>query len=248
MRRRVHILAVTLTLQGALVSGCSARETQPGTTGDEEKRHGHVLQPSSTGRELLKRCPLPGWWDSVEAPRVATDSQLLDYRQGQQFTPEQLFKVCFTATVEHLDETPPDVAMLAVSLISHGDPTYRYDSDLYAFILDRYGDYDCPLVNSGGRAGDTVAGLVEDSARILLGEGRNAEARDVIENLLTRRRREINPQLLQLLSLKLADAYAALGDRDRARAVLTQALTYPGDWDQRIQQALDQLESEGEQR
>jgi len=177
----------------------------------------------------------------VEAPRLKTYGELLEYWQAQQFTPEELFKVCYTAIVERLNDDPPDLAMLAASLISHGDPTYRHYGELYAFLLDHFMDYDRPVINYGGGSGDTVADIVQSYARILRAEGHPGPARDIIEELLSKRKKEINPQLLQLLSLDLADAYVALGDRDRARAVLTQALSYPGDWDQRIKAALQRL-------
>jgi len=233
------MLAAVLTLMLVLEGGCGwVRHHLPGGTGHAARG---AVELSPLAKELLQKCPKPGWWDDVKVPEVHTYSELLKYWQTQAFTPEQLFKVCYRAILEHVNENPPDMAMLATSLISHGDPTYRHYPELYGFMLDHFFAYDRPLARYGGKAGDTVAGIAEDYARILIGMGREAEARDILERLLRERKAEINPQMLQLLSLQLADAYIGLAQPSKARAVLTQALTYPGDWDKQIRQKLDSL-------
>ncbi len=233
-----------------LVFGAGCQKTQetrevesdmPQTPQHEQKTENKQEPPERVKlrQEFTELCPLPSWWDRVDAPNIKTYGELMRYWQDRTRTPEQFFKAAFRAMREY----PDDEALFveAAYLLSNGDPAYPYLDKVYEFTLSHYFEYRKPTVNYGGKPADSIAGIVRNYANILIGRGEAQKAIELIENLLNKRKDEINPHILQLLALVHARAYQDIGDITHARAILEEAKTYPGSWTERIDEELARL-------
>ena len=202
-----------------------------------------AIAVSKLRAEFQQQCPRPRWWDRVQVPKVRTYSELLAYWQRKDRSPEQFFKAAYQAIVDYPLDT--DLVVLAVNLMPSGNPTYFQLDALGEFALNRYFWYQTPLANYLGKPGDTVAGIVEDLARIYNGRQQYDHTITLIDRLLAERERDINDQMLELLSMQLADALHKSGRVEEARAVLRRAIdTYHGDWEARLTTQLASYETQ----
>ena len=226
--------ALLILAMVGVAGGC--RWVSPG-----KKPKAEPPQRSPLQKEFTALCPLPRWWDRVEAPEIKTYGELMNYWRSKDRSPEQFFKAAFTAMRAYTDD--PTIVVEAAVLLPYGDPNYPCLDKVYEFVLKHYADYRRSTVNYGGEPEDAVAQVVDNYAKILIGRGQDDKAVALIENLLREHESEINPHLLQLLAMTQARGYEKLGDVPKAVAVLQHAKeAYRGSWGESIQREIDRLQ------
>ncbi len=108
------------------------------------------------------------------------------------------------------------------------------------FAVNNYFDYDRPLAQYGGKTGDAIGGIVEDLTGIYNGQNKYQESIELINRVIEKRENEINDHLLELLSLKLAEAYYETGNKEEAIGTLSKAIKkYNGSWEKKLSEQLD---------
>ncbi|GIX49283.1 MAG: hypothetical protein KatS3mg131_3494 [Candidatus Tectimicrobiota bacterium] len=188
---------------------------------------------------FLRCCPRPAWWqhESIRGVAINSYDDLLAYWQNKSRSKRQFFKAAYQAILDHPQDT--DLVVTAIKLMPYGDSSYPHLRQLLEFAVAHYFHYRQPLANYGGMAGDTIAGIVEDLARIYLGQGEPERAVALIERLLKERGKEINDHMLELLALVHAQALSRAGRQAEAIAVLQHAIdAYHGDWEKQLRESL----------
>ena len=105
-------------------------------------------------------CPRSGWWDEVEIEtRIDSMETFLAVWQNQALTDEQKAKALFQA-IEDFVRRDDDITAAAVNYYYWVDRDYDHIRRLYEFGVGHYLDYDRPLENYGGKAGDMSAGIL----------------------------------------------------------------------------------------
>lgn len=206
------------------------------------KRVARVVAAQKLRSEFQRQCPRPEWWDRVQAPRIRTRDEFSEYWRRKDRSPEQFFKVAYQAIVDYPLDT--DLVMEAIQFLYYSDQTYPYMIRLHQFALDRYFSYRRPLAGYGGKAGDTVGGIVLHLTYLYKRKQQYDQSITVINRLLSERKQEIHDNLLELLSLALAEALQLSGRSQEAQAVLREAIeTYQGDGEANLKQVLASHES-----
>lgn len=192
---------------------------------------------SEISSAFQEAAPKPEWWDAVKAPRFETYDEMIAYWQDPERTPNEFFKACYQSILAHPEDD--DIVVNAINLMPHGDASYPHTVPMLQFALDHYIDYDRPLVNYGGKTGDTIAGIARTLAKRYNRAGDYASAIEVVERLLDRREYDINDQLLELIALEYGEALYNYDRKDEAVAALQRAIDdYDGDWEKQLQQRL----------
>jgi len=200
---------------------------------------------SGNGAEIRaafqEAAPRPEWWDRIHAKRVNTLDEMLVYWRDNTRTPNQFFKSAYQAILDH--PTDSDLVVNAINLMPYGDSAYPHTVTMLEFALEHYYYYERPLHNYGGKSGDAIAGIVEKLAKTYNRAGDYAYAVEVCERLLDLREREVNDQMLELISLQYAEALYGHGRTNDAVAWLETAIVkYDGDWEPKLQGKLDEYQ------
>jgi len=207
-----------------LISGCSSKE-------DEARE------------KFQSAAPEPGWWDDVSTEGVTINSfdDLLTYWQNKDRTANQFFKAAYQAILDHpLNE---DIVVNAVSLLPYGDRGYEHTTEMLEFAVNNYFDYKRPLTNYGGKAGDTIGGIVEKLVKLYNSQNRYSDSIKLINKLISKRESEINDHMLELLSSSLAEAYYNSGNKTKAVGTLNYAIEkYNGSWEQKLRDQLQKYQ------
>jgi len=190
-------------------------------------------------KSFQEAAPRPDWWAriSTDGVEIKTYDELLTYWQNDERTKNQFFKAAYQAILDYpLDD---DIVVNAINLLPNGDSAYPHTVSMQEFAVDRYFDYDRPLGNYLGKSGDAIAGIVRDLARVYNSVGDYPATIELVERLVDERGREINDQLLELMTLQYAEALYEYGQTDEAVAVLETAIAdYDGDWEKRLTEQL----------
>lgn len=219
-RNRI-ILALMILAFAFVISGCSSKE-------DEASDKFQAVSPQ------------PDWWDdvSIEGVTINTYDDLLTYWQNKERTNNQFFKAAYQAILDH--PLNDDIVVNAINLMPYGDRGYPYIAQMLEFAVNNYFDYDRPLAQYGGKSGDAIGGIVEDLTGIYNGQNKYRESIELINKLIDKRENEINDNMLELLSLKLAEAYYKSGNKKEAVGTLNKAIKeYSGSWEKRLSEQLD---------
>jgi len=190
-------------------------------------------------------CPQPEWWDDVSIEGVTINSfdDMLTYWQNNERINNQFFKAAYQAILDH--PLNDNIVVNAINLMPYADRGYRYTIKMLEFAVDNYFDYERPLANYGGKSGDAIGGIVENLSGIYNGEGNYSKSIDLIKRLLEKRESEINDNMLELISLNLADAYYKSGEKTLAIETLQGAVEkYNGNWEKRLKEQLQKYEAE----
>jgi len=190
-------------------------------------------------------CPQPEWWDDVSIEGVTINSfdDLLTYWQNNERTNNQFFKAAYQAILDH--PLNDNIVVNAINLMPYADRGYPHTTKMLEFAVDNYFDYERPLANYGGKSGDAIGGIVENLSGIYNGEGNYSKSIDLIKRLLEKRESEINDNMLELISLNLADAYYKSGEKTLAIETLQGAVEkYNGNWEKRLKERLQKYEAE----
>lgn len=188
-------------------------------------------------------CPQPGWWNdvSIEGVTIRSFDDLLTYWQNNGRTKNQFFKAAYQAVLDH--PLNNNIVVNAINLMPYGDRGYPYIMQMLEFAVNNYFDYDRPLAHYGGKPGDAIAGIVEKLAGVYNGKNKYQESIELIKRLFDKRENEINDHTLELLSLKLAEAYYKSGNKDNAIETLNKAITkYNGSWEKRLIEQRDKYQ------
>jgi tetratricopeptide (TPR) repeat protein len=190
-------------------------------------------------------CPRPGWWDEVKIEtRIDSMETFLAVWQDQALTDEQKAKALFQA-IEDFVRRDDDITAAAVNYYYWVDRDYDHIRRLYEFGVGYYLDYDRPLENYGGKAGDMSAGMVNNLAKLYLREGKPERAVPWLRYILDVREAEVNDHLLETAAAHLGDALNRLGRGPEAIEVLLAARRdYDGDWEKRLDDELATVRGE----
>jgi tetratricopeptide (TPR) repeat protein len=222
MASEIFVVPVSILLLLSLfISGCSSKE-------------GEVRD------KFQEACPQPGWWDDVSIIDVNINSydDLLTYWQNKERTNNQFFKAAYQAIVDH--PLNDDIVVNAINLMPYGDRGYPYIEQMLEFAANNYFDYDRPLAQYGGKVGDAIAGIIEELVGIYNGKNKYQESIELINRLIEKRESEINDHILELLSLKLAEAYFETGNKEKAIEILNKAIDkYDGSWEKKLREQLE---------
>lgn len=196
------------------------------------------LEAEKARQEFESRCPKPGWWDRIDVSgvRIDTYDDLLGYWQNNERTRSQFFKAAYQAILDYpLDA---DIVATAVKLMNY-TAGYGHRVELQEYGVEKYFYYS----SAYGRAGDNTAGIVENLAKHYNNALQYDRTVSLIERLLNERGHEINDHLLELISLKYAEALHKENRTDKAISVLQDAITrYNGSWEKQLQSVLSQYE------
>lgn len=189
-------------------------------------------------------CPRPAWWDEVEIEaRIGSMKEFLSVWQDKALTDQQKAKALFQA-IEDFVWSDDDITAAAVNYYYWVGRDYDHIRRLYEFGVGRYLDYDRPLQNYGGKAGDMSAGMVNNLAKIYLREGMPERAVPRLEYILDRREAEVNDHILETAAAHLGDALNRLGRGPEAiEVLLTARRDYDGDWEKRLDDELAKVRS-----
>ncbi len=183
--------------------------------------------------------PQPEWWGdvSVEGVEIGDYPAMLACWQGNDRTDRQFFKAGYQAILDHpLDE---DLVVNTINLLPAGYRDYPFKMTMLEFAIDRHFDYDRPLEGYGGKPGDAIAGIVRDLSETYNTMGAWTETIELVERLIDEREFEINDHMLELITIKYAEALYENGLDHQAVTVLESAIDkYDGDWEQRLGEKL----------
>jgi len=187
-------------------------------------------------------CPRPAWWDEVVVEaRIQSMDEFLAVWQDRSLSDRQKAKALFRA-IEDFVRRDDDITAAAVNYYYAVDRDYAHLRRLYEFGIGYYLDYDRPLENYGGEAGDMSAGMVNKLAKIYLREGAPERAVPWLQYILDVREAEVNDHLLETTAAHLGDALNRLGRAPEAIEVLLAAKRdYEGDWEKRLDEQLDKV-------
>ncbi len=190
-------------------------------------------------------CPRPVWWDEVEVEtRIDSMETFLAVWQNRELTDKQRAKALFRA-IEDFARHNDDISAAAVNYYYWVDRDYDHILRLYEFGVGRYLDYDRPLQNYTGKAGDMSAGMVNNLAKLYLRVGEPERAVPWLRFILEVRSVEVNDHLLETAAAHLGDTLTRLGRRPEAIEVLLAARRdYEGDWEKRLDDQLARLRDE----
>lgn len=188
-------------------------------------------------------CPRPSWWDEVEIDtRIDSMETFLALWQNQALTDEQKAKAMFRA-IEDFARSDDDITAAAVNYYYWVDRDYPHIRQLYEFGVGTYLDYDRPLEDYSGEAGDMSAGMVNNLAKIYMREGMPQRAVPWLRYVLEVREAEVNDHLLETAAVHLGDALSRLGREPEAIEVLLAARQrYDGDWEERLDEQLANIQ------
>jgi len=183
--------------------------------------------------------PKPTWWDNVSTKgiKIETYADLMAYWQNDEREEHQFFKAAYEAIQRHpMDD---DLVVNAINLMPNDDSAYPHTVTMLEFAMDHYFDYDRPLDNYLGKAGDTMAGIARQLANIYNGGSDYGYTIALVEKLINLRENEVNDQLLELITLEYAEALHSFGRTDDAIVALQTAIDrYDGDWEQKLSEQL----------
>jgi hypothetical protein len=184
-------------------------------------------------------CPRPAWWDEVEVEaRIRSTDEFLAVWQDSALTDRKKAKALFQA-IEDFVRRDDDITAAAVNYYYWVDRDYPHIRRLYEFGVGSYLEYDRPLVNYGGKAGDMSAGMVNNLAKLYLREGLPERAVPWLRYILEAREAEVNDHILETAAVHLGDALNRLGRGPEAVEVLLAARrNYDGDWEKRLDDQL----------
>ena len=190
-------------------------------------------------------CPRPAWWDDVEIEtRIDSMETFLAVWQNNDLTDQQRAKALFQA-IEDFARRDDDITAAAVNYFYWVDRDYDHVARLYEFGVGRYLDYDRPLENYSGKAGDMSAGMVNNLAKLYFREGEPQRAVPWLRYILEVREAEVNDHLLETAAAHLGEALTRLGQNPEAIAVLLAARRdYAGHWEKRLDDQLAGLRDE----
>jgi tetratricopeptide (TPR) repeat protein len=190
-------------------------------------------------------CPHPAWWDEVEIEtRIGSIDEFHAVWQNQALTDRQKAKAMFRA-IEDFVRRDHDITAAAVNYYYWVDRDYAHLRRLYEFGVGYYLEYDRPLENYGGEAGDMSAGMVNNLAKLYLREGMPERAVPWLRYILEERGAEVNDHLLETATVHLGDALNRLGRKPEAIEVLLAARRdYDGDWEKRLDEQLAEIRGE----
>jgi tetratricopeptide (TPR) repeat protein len=184
-------------------------------------------------------CPRPAWWDEVEVEaRIGSSEEFLAVWQNKALTDRQKAKAMFRAIEEHVRQND-DVTAAAVNYYYWVDRDYPQMRRLYEFGLGYFLDYDRPLENYGGKAGDMTAGMVNNLAKLYMREGLPERAEPWLRYLIEMRGDQVNDHLLETAATHLGDSLIRQGREAEAVEVLLAAKrNYDGDWEKSLDKQL----------
>lgn len=128
-----------------------------------------------------------------------------------------------------------DLVLNAVNLLPYGYRRYKHTTEMLGFAINDCFDYKRPLTNYGGKAGDTIGGIVEKLVKLHNSQNRYSDSIKLINKFISKRENEINDHLLELLSSSLAEAYYNPGNKTKAAETLNYAIEkYNGNRKQKL--------------
>ena len=214
-------VSILFLLFSLFISGCSSKE------GDVRDK-------------FQAACPQPDWWDdvSIEDVNINSYDDILTYWQNKERTNNQFFKAAYQSILDH--PLNDDIVVNAINLMPYGDRGYPYIEQMLEFVVNNYFDYDRPLAQYGGKSGDALGGIVEELVGIYNGKNKYQESIELINRLIEKRENEVNDHLLELLSLKLAEAYYETSNKEKAIETLNKAIDkYDGSWGKKLREQLE---------
>jgi tetratricopeptide (TPR) repeat protein len=193
---------------------------------------------AQTSSDFARRFPPPLRWHAILCFKsIDSVEELRAYwHENANSNPKKFVKAAYYAVIRHPDNV--DMLMMTVNLFPYCDPNFPRLASLMEYALERhyyYRDHRC-----GAYPADTVAGIVKELAELYVQNKEADKAIAVVEELLNRRKTEVNDHLLEFLSEVYAKALYSKGDTEKAIHVLENAITeYNGDWEKDLRTQLE---------
>ncbi len=185
-------------------------------------------------------CAEPHWWSSVGGSPIRSIEELYALWQNNDVEKRIKAKAFFQA-VHDFRGRNDEIVATAIALYPNVDGKYPDLIPLLEYGVGEYFDYDGSRDHYVGPAADRSAGLVRHLARQYQKQGLHEQTVKLLAAFMTKREKETNAHLLQLISMSLAQSLDALGQTKTADRILAYAQTQDGSWDKKIADQRDQL-------
>ena len=239
-RRRVRLLLRGMV--AALVVGAVAGGSYHYSRDREQRRAVAEKTAVEAARQARQRefiaafvlaAPRPEWWDRVETPyRVDNLGDLLSAWQGHPRGDDgrgarQFFKAAYQGILDHPDDE--HVVASAIALLHYVVRDYPHGLGLARFGYERYFQHRQRTDNCANcMVGDTTQGLVQNLSQLYAAAGRFDEAIEVCRRLIEERGADVSPYKLAETWNQIAWVHWHKGERERAMAVIREALARYG--------------------
>jgi len=219
---------------------------------EEMKKERQAENRRSQFREQFQKVfPKPNWLQETSEYTVKINSLsgLLDFNRvyhsqnKQQKSRDLYFKTMYEAVLDNPDNE--DIVVSAISnlaLVFHRDPNII---PLLEFAVSKYFYYKRPITEMyPGEQGDSIGMLVQKLVYYYNQKRQFKKSIEITKRLMDERKTDLNDNILELLSLKYAEALFGEERYDEAVDALNEAIyMYKGSWEKRLREKLAEYKS-----
>ncbi len=240
VRRRRHARIVAGVAVAVIAVGAAAGAAYHYRQDGERRRAEAAQAEVEAARQARQRnfiaafvsaAPRPAWWDEVTTPYLIDNvGDLLSAWQGHPSGAagdRQFFKAAYQGIVDHPDDE--HVVATAIDLMFWVERDYPQRLAMARFGYERYFTHRRRTDNCANcMVGDTTQALTQNLSQLMMEAGRYDEAIEVGRRLIEARGAEVSPYKLAETWDRMAWAHWRKGERERAFAIVREALARYG--------------------